>query len=125
MRVLIVETNADLAEVWARSLERQGAVVTRADGEDQAISAVNQDTFDVIVMNIELGSGNALTVADYAGFRLPNARVIFVTNSSFFSDGSIFQHASNAHACIPDQTPVDDLAALVEYHGKHATALLG
>ncbi|MBT2131473.1 response regulator [Aliiroseovarius lamellibrachiae] len=125
MRVLIVETNADLAEVWARSLERQGAVVTRADGEDRAISAINQDPFDVIVMNIKLGTGNALTVSDYAGFRLPNARVIFVTNSSFFSDGSIFQHASNAHACIPDQTPAEDLAALVEYHGKHAAELSG
>ncbi|WP_424944519.1 response regulator [Aliiroseovarius crassostreae] len=122
MQVLIVESNTDLAQVWARSLSRQGVDVACADGEDSAITAIGQTPFDVIVMNIRLGRGNALNVSDYAAFRRPNARVIFVTNSTFFSDGSIFEHASNAHACIPDQTPAEDLAALVEYHGRHAAS---
>lgn len=122
MQVLIVESNTDLAQVWARSLSRQGVDVTWADGEDSAITAIEQTPFEVIVMNVRLGRGNALTVSDYAAFRRPEARVIFVTSSTFFSDGSIFEHASNAHACIPDQTPAEDLAILVEYHGRHATS---
>ncbi len=120
MHVLIVESNADLAQVWARSLERQGASVAIAEGEDAAIAAIGHTAFDVIVMNVELPHGNALNVADYAGFRRPDARVIFVTNSTFFSDGTIFNMANNAHACIPGETPAEDLAALVEYHGRHA-----
>ncbi|KPN63920.1 Response regulator receiver domain-containing protein [Aliiroseovarius crassostreae] len=120
MRVLIVETNQDLAGVWSRSLERQGVDVIRAHDEDAAIRVLDQTRVDVIVMNVHLKDGNALALADYAEFRTPHTRVIFVTNSSFFSDGSIFNLARNAHAFIADQTPVEDLTALVEFHGAHA-----
>ena len=37
--------------------------------------------------------GVAMAVADFASYRRPEARVIFVTNTSFFSDGSIFAHS--------------------------------
>lgn len=120
MQVLIVESNRELARVWARSLERHGVDVVSADSEDSAIASLNTMPIDVIVMNVQLGDGNALAIADYAAYRAPNARVIFVTNSSFFSDGSIFSHVTNAHACVPGETPPEDLAALVEYHGAHA-----
>ncbi len=123
MRVLIIETNRDLAGVWSRSLERQGADVVCSYDEDTALQTLDQTRVDVIVMNVHLENGNALALADYAAFRAPHARVIFVTNSSFFSDGSIFNLARNAHAFIPDQTPVDDLTALVEFHGQHAANL--
>lgn len=122
MHVLIVESNKDLAGVWARSLERQGVEVICAHDEDTATKTLEQTRVDVIVMNVHLKNGNALALADYAEFRAPHARVIFVTNSSFFSDGSIFNLARNAHAFIPDQTPVDDLTALVEFHGQHAAS---
>lgn len=125
MQALIVESNQNLAQVWARSLERHGVDVIRADSEDNAIMTLNQTPVDVIVMNVNLSNGNALTVADYASFRTPYARVIFVTSSTFFSDGSIFNLATNAHACIPDQIPLDDLTALVEFHGQHAANLAG
>jgi len=46
--------------------------------------------FDVIVLDLALEEGSALAVADFASYRHPDARVIFVTNASFFSDGSIF-----------------------------------
>ncbi|MDA5095418.1 response regulator [Aliiroseovarius sp. KMU-50] len=120
MQVLIVESNRELARVWTRSLERQGVDVLSADSEDSAITSLDSMPVDVIVMNVHLVDGNALAVADYAAYRAPNARVIFVTNSSFFSDGSIFSHVANAHACVPGETPPEDLAALVEYHGAQA-----
>jgi len=64
-----------------------------------------------------LENGSALAVADYANYRQPDARVIFVTNTSFFSDGSIFAHSANARAFVPSGTPPEDLAAMVEHYG--------
>ena len=125
MRVLIVESNPDLGALWKRHLERLGADVELAVDEAGAVHALRMRDFDIIVLDLVIEEGAALAISDFASYRRPEARVIFVTNSSFFSDGSIFQHASNAHACIPDQTPAEDLAALVEYHGKHATELSG
>ena len=60
---------------------------------------------------------SALAVADYASYRLPDARVICVTNTSFFSDGSIFAHIGNASTLVPIGTPPEDIAAMVEYYG--------
>jgi hypothetical protein len=54
-------------------------------------------------------------VADYAQYRQPDAALIFVTDTTFFSDGSIFSLIPNARAFLQSGTPPDDLAALVEH----------
>jgi len=59
-----------------------------------------------------------MAVADYASYRQPEIKVIFVTSDSFFSDGSIFSYMANACAMVPTRTPPEDLAALVEHHGR-------
>ncbi|MEL7345303.1 MAG: response regulator [Pseudomonadota bacterium] len=118
MDVLIVETNAELAGVWARSLQRSEATVRIAKGEETAIRALEVQAFDVIILNLGMQDGSALAVADFAGFRHPDAKVVFVTSSTFFSDGSIFNHASNACAYLKDNTPPEDLAAIVEHYGR-------
>ena len=40
-----------------------------------------------------------------------------ITNTSFFSDGSIFRHIPNACAFLPSATPPADLAAVVGHYG--------
>jgi hypothetical protein len=59
-------------------------------------------------------------ISDFANYKRPEARVFFVTNTSFFSDGSIFQHCSNACGYIQSSTPPEDIAAMVEHyaHGR-------
>ena len=68
------------------------------------------------MLDIVLSEGSALAVADFANYRCPRARVIFVTNTTFFSDGSIFAHSSNACAYVKTETPPEDLAAIVEHY---------
>ncbi len=116
MDILIAESNPELGRIWARHLERQAARVTRVTDRDSAIIALSDKTPALIIISLSLGEAEALSVADYAAYRHPDAKVIFVTQSTFFSDGSIFDHASNACACLPQDTPPQDLAALVQYH---------
>jgi DNA-binding NtrC family response regulator len=117
MRVLIVESNADLGWLWKRHLERNGASVDLADNQTEAVRRIEQDDLQVIVLDLVLADGSAFAVADYASYRRPAAKIIFVTNTTFFSDGSIFQHIPNACAFLPTETPPDDLLALVEHYG--------
>jgi CheY-like chemotaxis protein len=122
MNVMIVESNAALAGLWASHLERLGARVQVAGSEAAAVALLDHDhesqACDVIVLNLVLSDGSAFAVADFASFRRPKARIIFVTGTTFFSDGSIFQHVPNACAFLPAATPVEDLAALVEHYGR-------
>ncbi|WGW04964.1 response regulator transcription factor [Tropicibacter oceani] len=114
--VLIVESNSALALLWQRHLERLGHVVRIADDEDHALGLLREVEFDIIILDLVLENGSALSISDFANYRQPEARVIFVTNSSFFSDGSIFRHCANACAFMTTATAPDDLAAMVEHY---------
>jgi len=81
MRVLIVESEPALAELWAKHLRRQAALVTIAGSERAAIEAMQQDDVDVIVLDLVLAEGSAFAVADFASYRQPDAPLIFVTNT--------------------------------------------
>lgn len=117
MRVLIVESDASLGRVWQRHLERQGAHVDLATCQAAAIEILRQSEVQVIVLNLDLNGDSAFAIADFASYRWPKARVIFVNNTSFFSDGSIFSLMPNACAQVQRQVPPDDLAAMVEHYG--------
>lgn len=117
MRVLIVEGNPDLGWVWSRHLERRGCDVLLAATQKEAIATLHDNDVNIIVLDLILEDGSAFAIADFASYRHPEAKVIFVTNSSFFSDGSIFQHIPNACAFMPTEMPPEDLGALVEHYG--------
>ncbi len=117
MKVLIVESSAELAQVWRRHLERHGLTVSVTGSSDSAVALVSAVRFDVIVLNLVLANGSALAVADYVQYRHPTTNLIFVTDTTFFSDGSIFSVTSNARAFIRTQTPPEDIAAMVEHYG--------
>lgn len=117
MRALIVQRNADLGGVWKRHLERLDVDVTLVHTAARALNIIETTSFDVIVLDLVLTEGSALAVADLVQFRQPDANVVFVTDTTFFSDGSIFSHAANARAFMKTATPPKDLAAIVHYYG--------
>lgn len=118
MRALIVQNNPDLGELWKRHLARLDVKVTLVQSGDQALHLIETTIFDVIVLDLVLPDRSALSVADLAQFRQPDANVVFVTDTTFFSDGSIFSHSANARAFIKSATPPDDLAAIVHHYGR-------
>lgn len=84
MRVLIVESHFELGCLWERVLQRNGADVCFARSQPEAVKALMQDYFDIIVLDLVLKNGSAFAISDFANYRRPKARVIFVTNTSFF-----------------------------------------
>lgn len=123
MRVLIVESNPSLGRIWSRHLTRMGCGVLQVSGQVDAIDALEQQEYNAIVLNLVLEGESAFAVADYASYKHPQAKVVFVTDTTFFSDGSIFALVPNACAFVRQQTPPDDLAAIVtHYAGGDETA---
>jgi DNA-binding NtrC family response regulator len=117
MRVLIVEGNSELGAIWSRSIERLGVDVQLAVSQSEAIAVLRDQDINVIILDLVLQDGSAFAVADFASYRNPDSKVIFVTNTTFFSDGSIFRHIPNACAFVQSHTPPDDIAAMVEHYG--------
>lgn len=121
MKTLIVQSNRSLCEVWRAHLARFGVMVTVANDGFDAIHHIEHQKFDAILLDLMLEEGNALSVADMAYFRQPEANVIFVTNSTFFSGGTIFTHSGNARALVQSGTPPDDLAQIVMHYGRNVS----
>ncbi|MGX9357037.1 hypothetical protein ACS3SW_18285 [Roseobacteraceae bacterium S113] len=119
MDVLIVVSRPELGVLWGRHLDRMGARVDIATSQEDAVAVLHEKTKNVIILELMLQHGAALAVSDFANYRQPNAKVIFVSNGQFFSDGSIFSHCANACAMVPSGTPPEDLAALAEHHATH------
>jgi DNA-binding NtrC family response regulator len=119
MNVLIVESQPELGEVWKRHLERAGMLITLVDDQEQAIAHFTDDCPEIIILDLVLVDGCALAISDFASYRCPNAQVIFVTDTTFFSDGSIFAHAQNACGYLQSNTPPEDLVAMVEHYAGY------
>jgi CheY-like chemotaxis protein len=116
--ILIVAGNPDLAWVWARHLERQGQDVVVTTSAQDAVEVIRETKVDVIVLDLMLSDGNPFSVADYASYRRPGAKIVFVTRTNFFSDGSLFRHVPNTAAILQQDAPPSDLAEIVAYHGR-------
>lgn len=116
MHVLIVQSEPELGTLWRMHLQRNGMSVSVANGQDEAIGEIGKNAPDIVILDLVLENGSALAIADYVNYRLPSSRVIFVTNTRFFADGSIFSHATNACAFVQTTTPPEDLAAMVEHY---------
>ncbi|HEU0223538.1 MAG TPA: response regulator [Paracoccaceae bacterium] len=118
MRVLIVEHNADLGRLWARFLARRGVEVEVATSQVDAIKLLRFHDYDALVLQLVLPDGGAIAISDYATYRNPGVPIITVTNSAFFSDGSIFELIPNARTMLNTPVRPDDLAALIEHFGR-------
>lgn len=120
--VLIVNTQTELAEVWQSHLKRHGIDVLLCVSEDCAVRALERHDIDVMIVDLLLEDGRAFSIADIAQFRQPNAQLIFVTRNSFFSDGSIFNLCANARAVVQNDTPPEDLVAMVDHYAQRAVS---
>ncbi|WP_102222831.1 response regulator [Acidimangrovimonas sediminis] len=120
MPVLIVECDAERSRLWQQAISSLGLNVTVVGTQEDAIRMLQTHDYKLMVMNLDLQGASALAIADYASYRHPELRIIFLSASGVFSDGSIFQHAANACAYLPASTPPSDLAAMVEHYRSAA-----
>lgn len=118
MKVLIVESNADLGRIWGRFLERQGIESRLATGQAEAIQALRFEEFDALVLQLVLPDGGAIAVSDYATYRNPDLPIITVSNAGFFSDGTVFDLIPNARSMVSTPLRPDDLAAMIEHYAR-------
>ena len=118
LNVLIVESDSSLGRVWQKHLERQGMCVRLKQDQAGALDALNAQPYDLIILNLLLTRSSAFSIADEAEARHPGIPILFVTNTSFFSDGSIFGLCANARAYLNAATSPEDLTAMVEHYAR-------
>lgn len=92
MDILLVDDHAIVREGFSALLTSvlEGAVVTNAKNAQQATSELRAKQFDLIILDINLGTTSGLTLADYIIQRWELAKVLMF---SMFDDISIIDRA--------------------------------
>lgn len=116
MRILIVEQDSGLAQIWARHIARDGAEVTLAASTTGARTALKCAKYDALVIDLSLPDMSALEVAELAAHLQPRAPVIYVTPDDELPDSALYTLSSTAKAYLPNRTRPEDLARVVAYH---------
>jgi putative nucleotidyltransferase with HDIG domain len=78
-RILVVDDEAHVRSMIAATLERQGHEVTLASGGREALDALEQSSFELILTDIVMQDGNGLALLEHIHAEHPNLPIIMVT----------------------------------------------
>jgi len=78
-RILVVDDEAHVRSMIAATLERQGHEITLASGGREALDALEQNSFELILTDIVMQDGNGLALLEHIHAENPNLPIIMVT----------------------------------------------
>ena len=81
----------DFACLWQRVLPRSGAYVFFACPQSETVKVLMQNYLEFIIVDVVLKYGTAFAISVFASFRAPTGRVVFIINTSVFSEAYIFK----------------------------------
>ena len=116
MNILLVQHNEGLSDLWTAFLRREGVRVTQAYSQAEAVDILRFNSFDALVLDVILPDGGAIAISDYATYRQPDIPIVAVTNSNFFTDGTIFDLIPNARSLMHTPVRPSDLAAILDHY---------
>ncbi len=117
MKVLVVEDDAALKRYLVEVFDQAGHVVHSAVNASGARALLDRHRFDVLVVDLFLGTDSGLTIAAFAGFMHPDCRIVMITGSSLFTHGELFDIAPSVSTVLRKPVHVDELLAVSE-HGQ-------
>lgn len=78
-RILLAEDDSSLRGFLTRALERAGHSVVDCENGDDAIDALDQGPFDLLLTDIVMPGADGIEVARIAAQRQPGLRIMFIT----------------------------------------------
>lgn len=87
IRVLIVDDEQGFRETLAKRLGKRGAVVSQAGDGEQALAALDRESVDVVLLDVNMPGLSGLEVLGRIRSDHPNTEVILVTGQASTRDG--------------------------------------
>jgi len=78
-RILLAEDDDSLRAFLARALERAGYEVRACPDGEEAIAALNDGPYDLLLTDIVMPGVDGIEVAREAAARMPSLRIMFIT----------------------------------------------
>ncbi len=115
MKVLVVEDDAALRELWLDVFARAGHHADGSANARRAREILLTRSYDVVVLDLHLGNESGLSVALLATYVNPDCRVVIITGSSLFAKGELFEMAPSVTTVLRKPVPINELLAVAEH----------
>lgn len=122
MRVLVVEDDARLRDLWAAVVEGAGAEATAVSAAVAARKLLLTTPFDLVLLDLNLGGDTGLSVATLAGYSNPDCQVIVITGSPLFARGELFAMDPSIVSVMRKPVDLRELSAMCEHHADRVTS---
>lgn len=115
MKILVLEDDPDLRFALTEVLEGGGHSVHVAGNIPQACEILENVAPDMLLLDLMIGPHDTIQVADLAGYRLPEADVIYLTGSNKYPNGELFELSGNASWVLRKPIDFRALIAMVDH----------
>ncbi|MCA8878782.1 MAG: response regulator [Rhodobacteraceae bacterium] len=109
MKYLIAEDDPNLRFLWHTLLTRHGHDVTETSSADQARAALEEDVFDVMLLDLYLGRASGFSLVRLAERLNPGCKVIIVAGAAELSDREIRTSARSVVSVHRKPVDIEDL----------------
>lgn len=115
MKVLVLEDDPALRFALTQALEECGHSAFAAGDIPAAFEILDRVTPDLLLLDLMIGPVDSIQVADLAGYRIPNAGVIYLTGSNKYPNGELFELSRNASWVLRKPIDFNELIAMLAH----------
>ena len=105
LKVFVLEDDMSLRFALTQVLEDSGHCVYAAGDIISACEILTKTKPDLLLLDLMIGAIDTVQVADLAGYRFPDAEVIYLTGSNLYPNGELFGLSRNASWIL--RKPID------------------
>ncbi|MCF2870496.1 response regulator [Octadecabacter sp. G9-8] len=115
LKVLVLEDDPALRFALTQVLEDCGHLAYAASDIPAACEILNQVTPDLLLLDLMIGPVDSIQVADLAGYRIPDAEIIYLTGSNKYPNGELFELSKNASWVLRKPIDFNELKAMLAH----------
>jgi len=105
LKVLVLEDDPALRFALTQVQEDGGHTVYATGDISVACETLHEVTPDLLLLDLMIGHAESIQVADLAGYRSPDAEIIYLTGSKKYPRGELFNLSRNASWVL--RKPID------------------
>ena len=112
--ILVVDDEAQIRELLAIYLSKQGYQVSTAGSSSETWTVVEQNPVDLVVLDIGLAEEDGLRLLPQLKSKHPNLRVVILTGMGFVEDLLQEAQQQGADGYVSKVLPLDELLMAIE-----------
>jgi CheY-like chemotaxis protein len=115
LKVLVLEDDPTLRFALTQILEDAGHTPYAAANIPAASEILSDITPDLLLLDLMIGQEISIQVADLAGYRAPDAEIVYLTGSNRFPNGELFQLSKNISLVLRKPVNFNELKAILQH----------